>query len=139
MAALVGIATDLRAILAAHAALQLMDRRRLRSSHDVQGDGLMRVAAEAFHFEIAKPGVDRVAQHRRWLRRTLKAEHALVPRLDGEPIGFLARLQWPAPPLRGRRLRRSSPVTWYPSGENAPGRPGSASRYGLRWTNGGRR
>jgi hypothetical protein len=30
----------------------------------------MRVAAKAFHFEITKPGVDRVAQRRRWLRRT---------------------------------------------------------------------
>ena len=53
MAALVGIATDLRAILAAHVALQLVDRRRLRPPDDVQGDGLMRVAAETFHFEIA--------------------------------------------------------------------------------------
>jgi hypothetical protein len=50
----------------------------------------MRVAAKAFHFEIAKPGVDRVAQRSRWLSRTLKAEHALVPRLDSEPVGFLA-------------------------------------------------
>jgi len=33
--------------------------------HDVEGNGLMRVAAKAFHFEIAKPGVDRVAQRRR--------------------------------------------------------------------------
>jgi hypothetical protein len=29
------------------------------------------------------------------LRRTLKAEHALVPRLDGEPVGFLARFRRP--------------------------------------------
>jgi hypothetical protein len=35
-----------------------MDRRCLRSPHDVEGNGLMRVAAETFHFEIAKPGVD---------------------------------------------------------------------------------
>jgi hypothetical protein len=48
----------------------------------------MGVAAKAFHFEIAKPGVDRIAQRRR-RRRTLKAEHALVPRLDGEPVGSL--------------------------------------------------
>jgi len=65
-----------------------MDRRRLRSPHDVERDGLVRVAAKAFDFEIAKPGVERVAERRRWLRRALKAEHALVPRLDGEPIGF---------------------------------------------------
>jgi len=35
-----------------------MDPRCLRSPHDVERHGLMRVAAEAFHFEIAKPGVD---------------------------------------------------------------------------------
>jgi hypothetical protein len=70
----------------AHVALQLMDRRCLRSPHDVEGNGLMRVATKAFHFEIAEPGVDRVTQRGRWLRRTLKAEHALVPRLDREPV-----------------------------------------------------
>ena len=48
------------------------------------------VAAKATDFEIAVPGVERIAQRRRWLRRTLKAEHALVPRLDGEPVGLLA-------------------------------------------------
>jgi len=36
----------------------------------MQRDSLMRVAAKAFDFEIAKPGVDRVAQRWRWLRRT---------------------------------------------------------------------
>jgi hypothetical protein len=51
---------------------------------------LMRVAAKAFHFEIAKPGVDRVSQRGGRLRRTLKAEHALVPRLDGQPVSGLA-------------------------------------------------
>jgi hypothetical protein len=65
MAPLVRIAPRLRAILAPHIALQLMYRRRLRSPHDVEGDGLVRVAAKAFHFEIAKPGVDRVAQRGR--------------------------------------------------------------------------
>jgi hypothetical protein len=55
----------------------------------------MRVAAKAFHFEITKPGVDRVAQRRRWLRRTLKAEHALVSRLAGEPVGVLACFRRP--------------------------------------------
>ena len=41
MTALVWVATDLRAILAAHVAFQLMDRRRLRATHDVEGDGLV--------------------------------------------------------------------------------------------------
>jgi hypothetical protein len=79
MAALVWIAADLGAILALHVSLQLMDRRRLRSPHDVEGNGLVCVAAKAFHFEVAVPGVERVAQRGRWMRRTLEAEHALVP------------------------------------------------------------
>jgi hypothetical protein len=58
-----------------------MDRRCLRSPHDVEGNGLVGVAAQAFHFEIAVPGIEGAAQRGRWLRRTLKAEHALVPRL----------------------------------------------------------
>jgi hypothetical protein len=64
--------------------------RRTMSSATVVG-----VAAKAFHFEVAKPGVNCIAQRRRRLRRTLKAEHALVPRLDGETIGFLARFRRP--------------------------------------------
>ena len=106
MAALVGIASDFRAVLAAHISFQFMDRRCLRSPHDVEGNGLMRVAAKAFHFQIAEPGIDRVAQRRRWLRRTLKAEHALVPRLAGEPVGFLAGFRWPAPPPPGPMSRK---------------------------------
>src|SRR6185312_12043373 len=88
-AALERIALKLGAVTASHVPLQFVDGRRLPAAHDVQGDRLMRVAAKAFHFEIAKPGVDRVAQRRRWLRRRLKAEHALVPRLAGEPVGLL--------------------------------------------------
>jgi hypothetical protein len=68
-----------------------MDRRRLRSPHDVQRDLLVRVAAKAFDFEIAVTGVESVAERGRWLRRSLKAQHALVPRLDGETVGLLAR------------------------------------------------
>ena len=79
---LYGIAPDSRAILAPHVAFQFMDRRCLRSPHDVEGNGLVRVAAKAFHFEIAEPGIERVAERGRWLRRSLKAEHALVPRLE---------------------------------------------------------
>src|SRR5258707_76817 len=90
MAPLVRIAPDFGALAAAHVTFEFMDRRCLRSPHDVEGNGLMCVAAKAFHFEIAVPRVERVAQRGRWLRRTLKAEHALVLRLDGEPVGFLA-------------------------------------------------
>src|ERR1700682_3270099 len=95
MAPLVGIAPDFGALAAAHVAFEFMDGRCLWSPHDIEGNGLMRVAAKTFHFEIAKPGVDRVAHRRRWLRRTLKAEHAFVPRLNREPVGVLARLRRP--------------------------------------------
>ena len=47
MAALVGIAPHQRAVLAPHVPLQLVDRRRLGPPHDVEGDALMGVAAEA--------------------------------------------------------------------------------------------
>ena len=68
-----------------------MDRRCLRSPHDVERDGLVRVAAKAFDFEIAEPGVDRIAERGRWLGRTLKAEHPFIPRLTGQPVGLLPR------------------------------------------------
>jgi len=90
MASLVRIAANLRAVLAAHVALQLVDRCRLRSAHDVEGNGLVRVAAEAADFEIAVSGIERIAQRRGWLRRSLKPEHALIPRLAGQLVGFLA-------------------------------------------------
>jgi hypothetical protein len=79
MAALVGIAAHLGAVLAPHVAFEFMDRGCLRSPHDVEGDGLVRVAAEALHFEVDEPRIARIAQRRRWLRRPLKAEHALIP------------------------------------------------------------
>jgi hypothetical protein len=56
MALLVGIAAHLRAVLAAHVALQLMDRRALRSPPDVQRDGLIGVAA--MDFQIAVPSIE---------------------------------------------------------------------------------
>src|SRR3982751_405095 len=90
MAALVWPPLQPRALLAPHVPLQFMDWHGLRSAHNVQSYRLVRVAAQAFHFEIAKPCVDRVTQCGRRLRRSLKAEHALVPRLDGKPVGFLA-------------------------------------------------
>ena len=62
MASLVGIAPDFGALAAPHVAFQFMDRRCFRSPHDVEGNGLMRVAAEALYFEIAVPGIERVAQ-----------------------------------------------------------------------------
>jgi len=53
----------------------------------------MRVAAKAFDFEIAIPGIECVTERGRWLRRTLKTEHALVPSGDGEPVCLLAHVR----------------------------------------------
>ncbi len=96
-------------------------------------DGLVRVAAKAFHFEIAEPGVDRVTQRRRRLRRSLKAEHALIPCLDREPIGLLARFRRPLCRRPNRRAVDCLSRFASHAGEDAPGRAGQASRYRLRW------
>jgi hypothetical protein len=79
MAPLERISSDLRAVLASHVAFELMDGRRLRPPHDLQRHGLMSVTAEAPDFEVAVPGIDGVAEARRWLGRSLETEHALVP------------------------------------------------------------
>jgi hypothetical protein len=55
----------------------------------------MGVAAKASDFEIAISGIECIAQRWRWLRGTLEAEHALVPRLNGKPVGFLAGFRRP--------------------------------------------
>src|SRR5262249_35727388 len=60
MAALIWIAAHFRAILTPHTALQLMDRRRLRSPHDVESDGLMRVTTEAANLKVGVPRIERV-------------------------------------------------------------------------------
>src|SRR6476659_610379 len=95
MAALKGIAANFRAVLAPHVTFQFVNRRSLRSPHDVEGNGLMRVAAKAFHFEIAVSGIECVAERGRWLRRTLKAEHALVPSLTGEAVSLISCFRGP--------------------------------------------
>jgi hypothetical protein len=46
VAALVRISPHLRAVAAAHVAFEFMDRRCLRSPHDVEGNGLVGVAAK---------------------------------------------------------------------------------------------
>ena len=106
MAPLVRIAAHLRAILASHIALQLMDRRCLRAAHNVEGNGLMGVATEAADLKIEVTRVERVTQGRRRLSRPLEGEHALGPRLAGELIGFPARLS--------RALGRyAAPGSWF--------------------------
>jgi hypothetical protein len=46
----------------------------LRAPHDVERDGLVRVAAETFHFEITVTRIESIAKRGRWLRRSLKAK-----------------------------------------------------------------
>jgi hypothetical protein len=64
MAALIGITAHLRAVLAAHVTLQLMDRRCLRAAHNVEGNRLMGIAAEAADFKIQVACIERVTQGR---------------------------------------------------------------------------
>ncbi len=88
---LAGIAANFRTVLAAHVPFQLMDRRHLRPSHDIEGYRLVGIAAEASNLKISVSGIECVAQRGGRLGWSLISEHALVPRLAREPIGFLAR------------------------------------------------
>ncbi|MET4022861.1 hypothetical protein ABIC10_007997 [Bradyrhizobium sp. S3.2.12] len=81
----------MRAVLTPHVPFQFMDRRCLRSSHDVERNRLVGVAAKAADFEVAVTGIERIAELGRRLRWTLETEHARVPRRDGEPVGLLPR------------------------------------------------
>jgi hypothetical protein len=91
MAALKRVTLKVGALTAAHVPLQLVDRRRLLPAHDVEGNGLMGATAEAFHLKVKVAGIERIAQRRRGLGRTLKGRHTLVPGFASELIGFLAR------------------------------------------------
>jgi len=62
MAALVVIAADGRAVLAAQVPLQFVDRRRLRPADGIEGNCLMGIAAEAADLQVKVAGVDRVAE-----------------------------------------------------------------------------
>jgi hypothetical protein len=64
VAALVRKAANGRAILAAHIALKLVDRRGLRPADDVERDGLMDLAAEAPDLEKTIAGVERITERR---------------------------------------------------------------------------
>ena len=64
MAALVGIAADPRAVLAAHVTLQFVDGRCLRPANDVQRYGLMGIAAEAADLKVEISCVQSVAEAR---------------------------------------------------------------------------
>ena len=89
------------------------------------------MAPEAAHFEVAIPGIERVAQRRRWLSRSLKAEHAPVPRLAGELVRLPCGLPSPALPPPAPMRRKWSRVIWSPWPNSAPGRLYWASRYAL--------
>ena len=62
MASLERIAANLRAVVAPHVAFQFMDRRCLRSPHDVERNGLTRVTAKALQFQIAVSRIECVAR-----------------------------------------------------------------------------
>src|ERR1700722_8852132 len=98
MTALVGVSTNLRAILATHIALQLVNGRRLRPADNVQRYGLVRVTAETADLKIQISGVQSVAEARRWLGRPFATEHALVPGDTRQTVNFL--------PSLGSALRR---------------------------------
>jgi len=120
MAALERIASHARAITATHVTFKFMDRCRLWSADDIEGNGLVGVASDATDFQKAIAGVERVAERRRWLRRSLEAEHAFIPCFDRQPIGLLARFAGPLgggadrgavdvlPGLRGHVIRMAS-------------------------------
>ena len=55
-----------------------MDRRRLRPPHDVERDGLMRVAAETADLKVGVARFERVAECRRRLAGHLEATTRLV-------------------------------------------------------------
>src|SRR3984885_7516856 len=98
MAALIGIAADLRAILAAHVTFQFVDRRCLRSANNVERHGLMGVTAEATDLKVEISGVQGVAEARRRLSRSFESEHTLVPGDTRQTVSFL--------PSLGRAFRR---------------------------------
>jgi hypothetical protein len=104
MAALERIAPDGRAVLAAHIALKFMDRSRFRSAEDVQRNGLMGIAAQTLHLQIAVSGIEGITQSRRGL---------------GWPLKGLRR-------TNGRAIDRFSDLV--PMARASPGRAWSASR-----------
>jgi hypothetical protein len=66
-----------------------MDWRHLGPPDDIERDGLMGAAAKTLHFEVEVSRIKRVTQRGRWLRRSLKAKHALIPSLARKPVSLL--------------------------------------------------
>ena len=92
MTTFIGIAPNLRAILAPHVAFELVDGSGLRPANDVQRHRLVRVAAEAANLKIKVSGIQRIAQSWRWLGGSPVPEHTLVPSHAGEPVRLLSRV-----------------------------------------------
>jgi hypothetical protein len=73
MASLERATLQLRTALAPHVSLQLVDRGRLRSSNNIERDGLVGVAAQTTDLKIAITRVEGVTEVRRGLSRTFEA------------------------------------------------------------------
>jgi hypothetical protein len=84
------VPAQLRAILAPHVTFKLVYRRCLWTPNNVERNRLACVAPEASHLKIEVASVQCVTQGRRRLRRSLEAQHALIPCVTREPISFLA-------------------------------------------------
>ena len=70
-----------------------MDRSRLRAAHDVKGNRLMGIAAEAPDFRIEVTRVERVTQGRGGLCRSPLRKHVLGPGFACQLVSFPARFR----------------------------------------------
>jgi hypothetical protein len=75
--------------LTTHESLKLMDRCCLfRTTHNRQINGLAGFAPETHHFQVSEAGIERVTEHGRGLRRATIAQHSIIPRFAGKPVGL---------------------------------------------------
>ena len=88
--------------------------RPVSSHYSPRGDPRRAPSKSPTRSGPATSGIERVAERRRWLRRTLKAEHALIPRLKRRAGQLLCVNPSPALPLPGSIRRKSSRVTSCP-------------------------
>src|SRR3984885_4905819 len=110
-APLVGVAPQLRAVLAAHVSFQLMDRRVLRPANDVECDRLISVAAEAANLEPAKSAVDALRDCWRGLCRATVALRADRPRRCFGPVCLACGLICDLASVFGADLGALDPAT----------------------------
>ena len=119
MAALERVAPDLRTVPAAHVAFQLIDRRRLGTTHNVERDGLMGIDRSSGPQGIR----DRRSVHRRESGRAgpVPGSRACAGsrprRRAGQPAcALLSR----APPMHGSSCRRSISRDFVPMAQGCP-------------------